>query len=152
MKLITLPFRLLRWFFRRLLRAASRPDYVVRNPLVIDGDTIFSDGRKIRLHGIDAPEMDQAGGAEAKAALQSLLRGRPVRIEPLDTDRYGRTVARLHTDRDICQAMVRAGFAVASFHHDYRRDEIRARRKRTGLWARGGIDDPAAHRRARGAA
>ena len=58
---------------------------------VIDGDTIRIAGERIRLHGIDAPEMDQVChttrgrpyecGVVAKKALSDLLRGRTVKGE-----------------------------------------------------------------------
>jgi endonuclease YncB( thermonuclease family) len=64
---------------------------------VTDGDTIvvrtadFA-GLKTRLYGIDAPESDQPGGREAKAALEP-LRGRVVKVLKMDTDRHRRLVA-----------------------------------------------------------
>jgi endonuclease YncB( thermonuclease family) len=45
------------------------------------------------LHGIDAPETGQDLGSGAKQAASSLAIGRTETIRPLDTDRYGRTVA-----------------------------------------------------------
>lgn len=124
--------------------------YTVRDVLVIDGDTLWTDGRKIRLHGIDAPEKSQPGGLEARDYLKAMVSGQELRIERTDTDLYGRTVARVHdTQGDICKRMVASGFAIASYHDDYRREEARARKLRAGLWARGGISDPAAFRRAR---
>ena len=64
---------------------------------VIDGDTIIvrtakSRRIKIRLYGIDAPEWNQPGGSDAKAALRQ-LRGQTVAFRKMDTDHYGRTVA-----------------------------------------------------------
>ena len=90
---------------------------------VIDGDTIEVAGERIRLHGIDAPEMDQtcewpdstiACGAIAKAELADAIAGAEVRCEERDRDRYGRIVAVCHASgHDIGRAMVDAGWALA---------------------------------------
>jgi micrococcal nuclease len=84
-----------------LLLAAAHP---CTAPRVIDGDTLACSRERIRLLGIDAPEMPghcRRGRAcvkgdpfASKRSLQAILAGsRPVRIEPVTTDRYGRTVA-----------------------------------------------------------
>jgi micrococcal nuclease len=72
---------------------------------VHDGDTLFlEDGRKVRLLGIDAPEVGddaECFGTEATALLRSLLpEGARVRVladvEPLD--QYGRSLLFVYTD------------------------------------------------------
>ncbi|MCE6959230.1 thermonuclease family protein [Cereibacter sphaeroides] len=119
----------------------------ITDPLVIDGDTIWHAGKKYRLHGIDAPELSQPGGEEAKRMLFSLVNGRTLAVKVVDTDAYGRMVARLHCGRqDISAALVASGHALAR-HDLYRNDERRARKCKTGLWSRGGISDPAEWRR-----
>ena len=65
---------------------------------VVDGDTIVIEDAGgiqtwVRLRRIDAPEMDEPGGPEAKAALEAAWLGRQVRVTPYARDRYGRTVA-----------------------------------------------------------
>ena len=64
---------------------------------VAEGDTISvltQDKRKItiRFYGIDAPELRQPGGAEAKDAIRR-LQGERVTISKMGTDRYKRTSA-----------------------------------------------------------
>ncbi len=63
---------------------------------VYDGDTIKvqrgSQQIKIRLYGIDTPEKKQAYGNQAKSLTNKLVRGKTVNVDPIDTDRYGRTV------------------------------------------------------------
>jgi len=126
----------------------ERKKWVISDPLVIDGDTIFTNGQKIRLHGIDAPEMGQDGGEAAKALLAHMLSGEQITIQKTGEDKYGRIVAKLHThEGDICKLMVARGYAVASFHDDYKDIQKRAERKRKGLWSGNGIDDPATYRR-----
>ena len=121
---------------------------VFHNPLVIDGDTIYCGRRKIRLHGIDAPEIGQRGGTEAKKQLELLINRDSVRVEYLDTDIYDRSIARIHGRKgDLCRLMVSNGYAVAAFHQDYKGDEKQARRHKRGLWKKHGIEDPAVWRR-----
>jgi len=65
----------------------------------VDGDTLVVGDRKVRLFGIDAPELDQtcersgrtwACGAAAKQMLAGLLSAGPVSCLVRDVDRYGR--------------------------------------------------------------
>jgi len=70
--------------------------YLVRR--VIDGDTIEIEDpggirTRVRLRREDAPELDEPGGPEAKAALADRLLGRRVRVVPYARDRYGRLMA-----------------------------------------------------------
>ena len=69
---------------------------------VIDGDTIEIHGQRIRLHGIDAPELGQMCvaegkryrcGQEAAFALADKIGRKPVTCRERDIDRYGRIVA-----------------------------------------------------------
>ena len=65
---------------------------------MIDGDTIeVADARGIRtwvrFQGVDAPELDEPGGPEAKAALAERTRGRPVWVTPVARHGYGRVIA-----------------------------------------------------------
>jgi len=49
-------------------------------------------GERIRLHGIDCPEKRQAFGNRAKQFTSKLVFGETVTVQPVDRDRYGRTV------------------------------------------------------------
>jgi len=67
---------------------------------VIDGDTLHViGGERIRLAGIDAPGLNEAGGGEALRRLQILVENKEVELEldyeaELDLrDRYGRLLA-----------------------------------------------------------
>ena len=71
--------------------------------MVTDGDTLKIDGERIRLLGIDAPELpghcrkgrDCAPGDPVASAdnLERLIRNGPIRIVRFGQDRYGRTLA-----------------------------------------------------------
>jgi len=45
-----------------MLRLAPALADITGKPRVVDGDTIHIGKTKIRLHGIDAPEMDEIAG------------------------------------------------------------------------------------------
>jgi endonuclease YncB( thermonuclease family) len=111
---------------------------------VKDGDTLVvrhaGGDETIRLDGIDAPEMTQPHGSDAKKAL-SKLSGRDVTVAPKEKDRYGRTIARLRSGngRDISEIMVLGGLAwhYKKYSDDKRlpKYELIARRDKRGLWA-----------------
>ncbi len=75
---------------------------------VIDGDTLNCAGERIRLNGIDAPEMPGhcrrgrrcvAGDPIAsRDNLARLISRGPLQIDRLKQDRYGRTVAQVWVD------------------------------------------------------
>lgn len=85
---------------------------------VHDGDTITlkneSDQKKIRLAGIDAPELNQPYGVESRAALREAVIDKQVQIETTKTDKYGRVVGKVIVDgQDINLKQVQSGMAWA---------------------------------------
>lgn len=81
---------------------------------VIDGDTIDIGGTRMRLAGIDAPEMDHPYGNRAKWTLVNLCKGQLVRAvfdEDVSHDRVVATCT-LSDGRDLAAEMVRAGMAI----------------------------------------
>ncbi len=85
--------------------------------MVTDGDTLTvqdDQGRKhrIRLAGIDAPEMSQPYGFRSHNNLRSLVAGRFVMVEYEKRDRYKRIVGKVLVDGlDVCLEQVKAGMA-----------------------------------------
>ncbi|MBE0472825.1 thermonuclease family protein [Rhodoferax sp.] len=113
---------------------------------VSDGDTLWlrpADGsapRKVRLLGLDAPELCQAGGAAARDALHKLVAGKAVQVTVNFQDSYGRDLGRLRVDeRDVGAALVSAGHAWSSRWHNsrgpYAVQEAAARAASLGLFA-----------------
>lgn len=111
---------------------------------VIDGDSLKIDGHAFRLHGVDAPELRQTCGgwlvgAYAAAVLRALLERHHVLCIPMDTDRYGRTIATCYRDDglDIGGEMVRQGLALAYVRYSakYAPLEAIARAARLGVHA-----------------
>jgi endonuclease YncB( thermonuclease family) len=112
---------------------------------ITDGDTltVLDDARrqtKVRLAEIDTPESRQPYGNRARQVLSDLAFGKSVRVVVQNTDRYGRTVGRIHAGAvDVNAEMVRQG--AAWVYRQYSRDpsllrlEQQAREARRGLWA-----------------
>ena len=118
---------------------------------IIDGDTLDMDGIRIRLCGIDAPEMKQTCqgqdgltyecGRDSAAIMRELTRDRPVACESRDRDQYGRAVAVCGRESgEIIAPIVRRGWAVdwpRYSHGRYRPYEATASRRGIGdlVWA-----------------
>lgn len=126
------------------LLLAFLPPYQATVVAVHDGDTITvrSDiTTKIRLFGIDAPELKQPHGQASKQALSGLVFGKTVTVTPANKDRYGRTVAQIKADGvDVNNRMVEMG--AAWWYTDYaKNDTIKqqlqsdAQGHKRGLWA-----------------
>ncbi len=113
---------------------------------VSDGDTVFvrpaSGGQpvKIRIDGVDAPEICQAYGPDSLQALQARVLHQTVSVDGRRRDSYGRVLARIRWQQaDVGDWMVRQGHA---WSYRYRRDagpyaaqEAQARAARRGLFA-----------------
>lgn len=132
-------------FFFTLCQAAFAETILGRVVGVTDGDTIKlltveKKQIKVRLYGIDAPESKQAFGSRAKQSLSEIAFGKAARIETVNTDRYGRTVAWLYIGNvNANEAQVAAGMAwwyQAYAKHETRlRDlQIEAQKNKRGLW------------------
>jgi micrococcal nuclease len=66
---------------------------------VVDGDTIdIRAGPRIRLQGMDAPELHHSGGLGAWLALQELVGGRWIHYYQYAIDVFGRVVADVWVD------------------------------------------------------
>lgn len=111
---------------------------------VIDGDTfkvkVQGAVMDVRLQGIDAPEIDQPFGKDARGILERLIRDQQVVLVFDDVDHYGRIVARAWVRNvDINLEMIRRG--AAWFDSGYARDdelysaEQKARDAKQGLWS-----------------
>ena len=129
---------------------------------VSDGDTItVLDANKvqhrIRLAGIDAPEMGQPFSGRSKQSLRRMVIGKLVRIEWDEMDRYGRLVGKawvtpagINCTQEPCPKTLDAGRAQLTvglaWHYlgkqqgeedslAYEFDEMEARARRVGLWS-----------------
>lgn len=95
--------------------AEGEPVTLAGTAVVLDGDTLIVEGKRVRLWGIDTPEMrDWPGGICARSTLDRLAHRRAVRCVKVGGDRHGRTVALCQTvdGEDLGMALLLAGAAV----------------------------------------
>ena len=133
-------------------------DEAARVNYVYDGDTLqLESGRKVRLLGIDTPEIHsrkhaipadiKASGQRARSALQSMLNSASGKIQlaygQQRFDRYGRALAHvfLPDGSNLQAGLIAQGYAVAfttppndRMSDCYRQQEIAARNAQLGIW------------------
>ena len=111
---------------------------------VHDGDTITvrtDETIKIRINGIDAPELKQPFGQASKQAMSGLVYGKTVTVKPDKKDRYGRLLARVEIGgKDTSLTMVNLGMAhwyEAYAKHDTQLQSAQSKAKgaKTGIWS-----------------
>jgi micrococcal nuclease len=106
--------------------AASLPEYEVIPGSIHDGDTLrvrSPKGEVKRFACIDAPELKQPLGEESRNYLRSIINNgnNKVKLQPITTDRYGRTVAQLWNGSGLIQSqMAIAGMAYG--YEQYKKD------------------------------
>ncbi len=114
---------------------------------VVDGDTLDVGGHRVRLEGIDAPELGQSCprpssgswscGRKAREALSKLVKGHRVTCQSKGKDGYGRDLAICFVaGEDVNAALVRQGLAWAfvKYSNTYVREEGEARSHGVGVW------------------
>lgn len=158
-----------RFVFTAWLLAAFLPAYAAELQGTVvgvhDGDTVTvldatRRQHKIRLAGIDAPELSQAFGRVSRKHLADQVAGRTVVIEWAKRDKYQRLVGKVLLDgRDINITQIEAGLAwhykkyaseqTPEDRQRYARAEEEARARRRGLWQDSHVVPPWDFRRAR---
>lgn len=120
---------------------------------VIDGDTyVIETGEKVRMVGIDAPEMSTVFGDDAKEHLQRLIEGKTITLKPDsktgDKDRYNRLLRyTMLNGEDINLRMVCDGYAIAytrfkfSQEKTYTTCQQNAESSDAGMWLQYEQDD-----------
>ncbi len=127
-------------------------------PKVVDGDTILVDSHKIRLEGIDAPEMrqlckkekfkiskiisytfykDYFCGRVSKEKLIAKIKGSKIKCLSSSKDRYKRYLATCFKNGvNLNKWMVRNGYAIAyrRYSKEYILEEELAKENKLGLW------------------
>lgn len=105
---------------------------------IVDGDTFYASGRKIRIWGIDAPEKKEAMFEISKKALELYMEGADLRCKDIEIDRYQRYVMHCYiNDTDLGGLMVQTGFAKDYTKYSggfYRSEETFARKGLLGIW------------------
>ena len=113
---------------------------------VADGDTITvlrdKHPEKIRLYGIDCPEKRQPFGNQAKQFTSDMVFGKTVEIEPVATDRYGRTVAFVQVENVLLnEELIKEGLGWVYVRYcklplcaNWQSLELAAQNEKRGLW------------------
>lgn len=134
---------------------------------VTDGDTLWvrpaSGGNpvRIRIDGVDAPEICQTYGMVSRKALLARLTRQTVTVQATRRDSFGRLLARVSVTQkvkgsaDVGEWLVREGHA---WSYRYRRDsgpyaaqQAAARAARKGLFANARPEEPRDFRKRHGA-
>ncbi len=127
------------------IRNTFSKEYKVEKILSIhDGDTLhlideYGKKRKIRLYGIDAPEIKQKYGRDSKKCLENLTKNGSITYQKIDKDKYGRIVAVIYNgDININREMIKQGCAWSYFrysrsiYNEYL--QLKAKELKKGLW------------------
>lgn len=126
---------------------ASGPTFSCQVTRVYDGDTLTcADARRVRLWGVDAPEIGGPGrgdpfARESRDALRTLVLGRRLVCKRVAANSYDRTVGRCFVyGQDVASRMALDGW-VRDYptYSDgfYARETERAQRLRRGVWRLG---------------
>ena len=123
---------------------AQSDDYLATCVRVIDGDTLTvadenQNLHRIRIVGMDAPELAQPYGKAAKAALAELILHKEVHVLPAGVDKYDRELAQLRYDTsfgqlDVAETMISNGYAFSWGGAHYKAQEYAAAH-RLGIWS-----------------
>lgn len=121
---------------------STPPEKILGYPTVIDGDTLNFRGRRVRIYGIDAPELEQyclslkketPCGRYARLELLKLVKDQGIECTVQTIDQYNRFVAVCTKEgQDIGKEMVKRGHAVS--YGAYRTEEAEAKQEKRGLW------------------
>jgi micrococcal nuclease len=113
---------------------------------VLDGDTIdildsHREKIRIRIHGIDAPEIGQPFGRNAKDLLAERIAGQQVNVVCLSHDRFGRTIGDIIWNGDrlsvqlVTEGMAWHQVSFAPNDLELATAELKARTDEVGLWS-----------------
>ena len=121
---------------------------------VYDGDTVTLEGKtRLRLYGIDAPELKQKGGKFARELLYDKIYNKRIEYVPVSIDRYGRIVAKIYYKGEyINKYMLLNGGAW--WYEEYAKNDTdlknafeTAKRNRVGIFKDYNIKNPSEYRK-----
>ena len=123
-------------------------DLIFGKAYITDGDTIKINGKKIRLHGIDTPEIEQyclnqkmeqyLCGKSAKDFVKNITKNKNIKCFKNDVDRYGRIVATCYIgEKDLNGLIVEQGWGLAyrKYSRKYISNEKSAKEEALGIWS-----------------
>ncbi|MBI2545427.1 MAG: thermonuclease family protein [Candidatus Aenigmarchaeota archaeon] len=126
-----------------ILRKSSSQEYLVTR--VIDGDTVeLSDNERVRLLGINAPEITEAHYQDAKDKMIELVQNKSVTFEngPQDKDLYGRSLRYIFVNSTFVNLeMVKGGYATVylldpseKYYLEFKTAEKQAKDQKLRIW------------------
>ncbi len=128
-----------------LLRALGE-QWLSGKAIVHDGDTLIIKGQRLRLYGLDAPELQQfckqgerllACGMAAREALSEKLHGETTACKIKGDDAYGRGLAICFRDAEnINEWLLLGGWAMVNprYEQDFKPVEQAAQKAQRGIW------------------
>lgn len=151
-------------------QAAEWSQYAYTVLKIIDGDTfVATDGNvrfKVRIVGMDAPEIKQSYGKIAQHSLSTLLLNQKIKIQPVKAgmDMYGRVLGQVYLNgTDVAEAMIKEGRAAYyrpkcrnypedknQYNYDprpYVEAEKKAKEVKLGIWLLAGFELPCVFRK-----
>ncbi|MCG9899297.1 MAG: thermonuclease family protein [Hydrotalea sp.] len=112
---------------------------------VQDGDsyTILHNGfkQRVRLVGVDAPELNQPMGVFVQKEMHALLSRKKVQLQRVGTDKHGRWLVKMWVDgMAVDSLLIRRGWAWYYPHNGHsdstlQQLELMAKNRRIGLWS-----------------
>ena len=123
---------------------------------VSDGDSFYlkSGNRtyRIRMYGIDAPELHQEYGIDSKQYLEYIILNENIDVKVMDEDKYGRKIGKVfYKSKDINLQMLESGNAwlyeyYAKNERKYKKAFKNARENKIGLWKHENLENPRQYR------
>jgi endonuclease YncB( thermonuclease family) len=124
------------------LPAFGADSYTGKVTDVSDGDTLVIGNagrvRVVQLAGIDAPELTQDFGDDARDFVKTMTKGKRVTVEIVESKSSTSQVARVSVDgKDLGAAMIEAGLAwsESGASSDLKTAQEKAKSGKQGLWA-----------------
>ena len=127
--------------------AKKKQPYTIENVRVVkvyDGDTItvlYNNKKvKVRLYGIDAPELKQSYGKQARDYLSNIVLNKDITLKIYNKDVYGRQVAEvIYNNVNINQLLVKTGnvYVYTKYNNElnvYVPLEQYAKQNKLGVW------------------
>lgn len=131
---------------------------------VLDGDTLLVKDEnnqeiKIRLYGIDAPELSQEGGQFVKSYMEELLpKSSRHTIHIIDVDRYKRSVALVKYNDQVTVQEILLDYGLAWYYPQYckkafciewEQKAVLAQKNKLGIWQNENITRPSDFRKSK---
>lgn len=95
---------------------------------IVDGDTFqLKSGKRVRLLGVDAPEYDRCGGAEAKERLKQLILNKIVSLKEEQQETFGQSLALVYQGKILVNEIIlKEGWGRTDYRKNSQRERLTA--------------------------